>query len=311
MSADGQGGQGARGLYVAQARAAIAPPRSALAGLLAGAIVWGLIWYPYRVLDAAGVGGVPATTLTYLVALACSVPALVRMRRRISRPALLVTLGLAAGGCNLGYVVAMLGGEVMRVLLLFYLAPLWTVLLSRALLDERIDAAGAGVIVLALAGAFTMLWRGEPGAPIPAVRAEWIGLAAGMLFALGNVLARKAGDVPIEVKSFAVFAGVVCAGALLMGTGAAQPVVPASDATGLIVLLGLVLFAVNLAVQHGLAHTPANRAIVIFLVELAVAAASSWALAGELLGVREWVGGGMIVAASLLSGRIGATPANG
>ncbi len=311
MSADDQGGRGARGLYVAQGHAAIAPPRSALAGLFAGAIVWGLIWYPYRVLDAAGVGGVPATTLTYLVALACSVPALVRMRRGISRPVLLVTLGLAAGGCNLGYVVAMLGGEVMRVLLLFYLAPLWTVLLSRALLDERIDAAGAGVVGLALAGAFTMLWRGEALVPMPAVRAEWIGLAAGMLFAFSNVLARKAGDVPIEVKSFAVFAGVVCAGAVLIAAGAAEPVRPRADTIGSIALLGLVLFAVNLAVQHGLAHTPANRAIVIFLVELAVAALSSWALAGELLRAREWAGGAMIVAASLLSGRIGATPRHG
>lgn len=41
----------------------------AVAGLLTGALVWGLIWYPYRILRDAGIDGIPATTLTYAVAL--------------------------------------------------------------------------------------------------------------------------------------------------------------------------------------------------------------------------------------------------
>jgi len=301
------GGAAQRGLYVSHPGAASAAvPASALAGLLTGALVWGLIWYPYRVIESAGVGGVAATTLTYLVALLCAIPGLPRSRAVLAQPGALVVIGLAAGGCNLGYVLAMLGGEVMRVLLLFYLAPLWTLVLSRALLGERIDRAGFAVIVLAVAGAFTMLWPDAPGMPLPANRAEWIGLAAGALFALGNVVARKAAEVPIEVKSFAVFAGVVGGGAALLLGGAAPIAMPGAAASLLILLMGLVLFAVNLVVQHGLAHTPANQAIVIFLVELAVAAVSSWLLAGETLGAREWSGGAMIVAASLLSGRIGA-----
>jgi drug/metabolite transporter (DMT)-like permease len=43
---------------------------------------------------------------------------------------MLLLIALVAGGCNLGYVLATVHGEVMRVLLLFYLAPLWTVLLA-------------------------------------------------------------------------------------------------------------------------------------------------------------------------------------
>ncbi|GAB4172718.1 MAG: DMT family transporter [Rhodocyclaceae bacterium] len=299
------GGAAQRGLYVAHASGEMPVPPSALAGLLTGALVWGLIWYPYRVLDEAGLGGVAAAALTYLVALLCSLPGLPWRRVASGRLAVLAAIGLAAGGCNLGYVVAMLDGQVMRVLLLFYLAPLWTVVAARVLLGERIDAAGLAVIALAAGGAFTMLWRSELGLPVPRDRAEWIGLAAGALFALGNVLARKAADVPVEVRSFAIFAGVVVSAAGVLGTGGAPIALPGAAAAGMIVLIGVVLFAVNLAVQHGLAHTPANRAIVIFLVELAVAALSSWLLAGEALDARGWAGGAMIVAASLLSGRIG------
>ncbi len=36
----------------------------------------------------------------------------------------------------------------------------------------------------------------------------------------------------------------------------------------------------------------------------ALAAASSWFLAGEAMGPKEWLGGAMIVAASLFSGRL-------
>lgn len=276
------------------------------AGLLTGAIVWGLVWYPYRILAEAGVSGLVATTLTYLVAAAGLLPLWWRVRRPVPRIGLLVLIGLSAAVCNLGYVLAMLAGEVMRVLLLFYLSPLWTVALARLLLGERVDRAGAAVMALAFAGAVAMLWRPAAGWPLPAVAAEWIGLAAGFFFALTNVLARKLQDLPIETKSLAVFAGVVALGALALGVAPAPAAaLPTAPAWGLIVLVGLVLLSVNFAVLHGLAHMPANRAIVIFLFELVVAAVSSWLLAGEAMGAREWLGATMIVAASLFSGRVG------
>ena len=46
---------------------------------------------------------------------------------------------------------------------------------------------------------------------------------------------------------------------------------------------------------------PANRAIVILLFELVVAAAASYWLAGERLRPQDWIGGALIVVASLAS----------
>jgi drug/metabolite transporter (DMT)-like permease len=57
-------------------------------------------------------------------------------------------------------------------------------------------------------------------------------------------------------------------------------------------------------VQFGLAHTSANRAIVIMLSELVFAAASSYLLAFEHISWRDLVGGAMLVAAALYSGRL-------
>lgn len=282
-----------------------------LLGLLTGATVWGLLWYPYRVLQELGVDGLWASCLSYGVA---TLAATLLYRRRAFRreycTPLLLAITLAAGWTNLGYVLGILHGEVMRVLLLFYLAPLWTVFLARWWLNERLSAGGYAVVALSLAGAFCMLWRPEGGWPLPRTAAEWAGITAGMLFAVLNVLVRKASDLSLEVKSVAVFFGVfgISAAGILI-TGTTWPAAATNgDAAALWVAIGLILTATNLAVQYGLVHTPAARAVVLLLFELVIAGISSYVLAQEIMSLKEWIGGLLIITASLLSGWLEPAP---
>jgi drug/metabolite transporter (DMT)-like permease len=277
----------------------------AVAALLTGATIWGLIWYPYRALETGGLSGALATTLTYAVALVIGLALFHGKLRGARIDGWLVAIALSAAGCNLGYVLAMLHGQVMRVLLLFYLAPLWTVLLARLLLNERLNWLGAAVVAMSLLGAGIMLWHPALGAPWPRQGAEWLGLASGMLFALSNVLSRRAHHYSVELKSLAVFTGVIVVGAgyVLVAEPAALPHVE-PRVWLLVGLIGVVLLAINLVVQYGLAQVLASRAVVIFLFELVVAALASWWLAGEAMGPREWLGGTLIVAASMLSAKL-------
>jgi drug/metabolite transporter (DMT)-like permease len=279
-----------------------------VAGLIAGATAWGLVWYPLRLLETAGLAGPLAILIVFLCATLLGLPFTWRAMTEFRRGTLLFAgIGLAAGWANLAYVLGVIHGEVVRVLLLFYLAPLWTVLLSRLLLDERLSAAGYGVIALSLAGAMIMLWHAALGIPWPKNGAEWLGLSAGLAFACSNVLSRRAQVLSIEAKSLSVWLGVlVVAMAVLMveppDFGSALAALQVQ--WGWVGVLGIVLAAVTVAMQYGLTHTPANRAIVILLFELVVAAVAAWWLVDEVLTWREWLGGAMIVAASLLSGRM-------
>jgi drug/metabolite transporter (DMT)-like permease len=252
---------------------------------------------------------VHAAILTYAVAFCISVVVFsprLGIQWRQTRSWWLLAVAISAGGCNLGYVLATLHGQVMRVLLLFYLSPLWTVLLSRLLLGERLNGAGFAVIGLSFSGAMVMLWHPELGVPWPGGGAEWLGLAAGFLFALSNVLIRKTSELSIELKSTAVCLGVVLLGVLALPFAPGGGVAGAGSMEwGLVLVVGLVLLVINLVVQFGLTHVAANQAIVIFLFELVVAAISSWFLAGESMGGKEWLGGAMIVGASLFSGKVG------
>jgi drug/metabolite transporter (DMT)-like permease len=259
-------------------------------------------------LQAAGVGGALSSFLTYLFAL---LPALILFRNRRAQlrksPWLLMAIAVAAGVCNLGFVLAMIQGEVVRVMLLFYLAPLWTLVLGRLLLGERAGAVGYLVIALSVTGAIVMLWHPGGRWPLPYTVAEWLGLGAGMAFALTNVLSRKASDIDEAIKAGSVWAGVTLV-ALPVAILTEHPMqaLAAMDARTwlLVVLIALTLFCVNLIVQFGLARTSANRAIVIMLSELVFAAASSYFLAFEQIGWRDWLGGAMLVLAALCSGQL-------
>lgn len=279
-----------------------------VAGVLGGALVWGVIWYPFRVLQDAGVSGALATLIAYLLAMLCGAFMLPRVwRERSTFGGWALLLVLSAGWTNFGYVLAILHGEVMRVLLLFYLAPLWTILFSYWLLDERLNRYGYLVISLSFGGAVIMLWKPQLGVPLPNNLSEWIGMSAGMAFALSNVVSRRAAHLSVEAKSYSVWFGTALLTApLLWWQGGLQHQLLAIDAQAwpILGLLGIVLCAVSFAVQYALAYIPANRASVLFLFELVVAAVSSYFLAAEAMQLRDWLGAALIVSASLLSGRL-------
>ena len=279
--------------------------RTAVVSLVTGALIWGLIWYPYRILRDAGIDGILAPTITYSLAFVIGLAFFRRWTIGLTFSWPLLGLAIAAAGCNLGYVLAAMNGVVVRVLLLFYLAPLWTVFLSRLLLGERLNRFGVFVVFLSLAGAATILWEPGMSIPVPQTKADWLGLAAGFSFALFNVLSRYARDISIPTKSMVSFAGVAIVGAILLVFGWGKAVMPTTgSAWSLLAVVGLVLVTVNLIVQYGLVRIPANRAIVIMLSEVAFAALGAWLLAGEAIGLREWIGGAMIVTASLFSARM-------
>ncbi len=280
----------------------------AIAALLYSAISWGLFWYPFRLLEGWGVGGLAAIFIAYLLPLLgigwWYGKALWQVRRHWLW---LTVLGFASGWSNVGYVLGVLEGEVMRVLLLFYLAPLWTVLLAWVFLRERLSTLGWWVIVLSLGGAIVMLWQPQAGLPLPANVAEWLGLSAGMTFALSVVAGRHLGDAVSDwVKTVAVWLGV----AVLTGVGLLfypqqiTGMVYSWDAAWLLLGLAVAIALVTYAVQYGVARIPASQSSVIFLFELVVAAIAAYWLTHERMVLNEWIGAAMILTASLFSGRM-------
>lgn len=286
--------------------------------ILVGSSVWGIAWYPYRLLGVWGMSALVAQTLAAFVA-AVFVSLVYRKAFATLRfswvwPAIVLVGGLT----NVGFVWGVTHGHVMRVLLLFYLAPVWTALFAHLLLGERLTLAGTSLVLLALGGAGLMLWTPETGWPVPANAAEWAGLVAGAAFAANNVLMRRASQIQPgtrpEMRSWVLYVGGVAAGLLAIPFDPAATVEMAplsahmTPVAVMVVGLGVVLALTNITVQFGLARVPANRVALIMLFEIVVAAISSWLLAGEVLGMREFTGGVCITAAGALSGLLPENP---
>ncbi len=280
----------------------------AVFGLLFGACFWGTVWYFYRVLEAAGVSGIASSFYSYVIAAIMAGLMFARhWRGMFNLPKVIIWLGLVAGWTNLSYVLAVLDGHVMRVILLFYLSPLWTLILAHFWLQERTNLRGLAAIFLALLGAWIMLYNpsGKFGwLPIPHSQSDWYALSSGMGFALTNVITRKSSNLSIRAKSFAVWLGVIVVSLLclpLFGETLPMPSALTANNWLTLLLISFVLVFGTWLVQYGVTQIEANRASVIFLFELVVAAIASYYLAHEVMSLNERIGGSLIIVAALIA----------
>ena len=280
----------------------------AAAALLFNAFTWGVSWWPFRQLQAQGLHPLWATAVIYLlavIALTCWRPA--AWRELLGAPALWVLVA-AAGTTNATFNWAVTIGDVVRVVLLFYLMPLWTVLLAWLLLGERPSALALLRMLLALAGAAVVLWPPDGGMPLPRTLAEGLGVLGGISFALNNVMLRREAGRSGTARALAMFSGgAVVAGALAWALGAQGavpgPPMPALGWVAGVTAMGVLFLIGNLALQYGAAHLPANATAVVLITEVLFASASAVALGASVLSPPLVLGGALIIFAALLAAR--------
>lgn len=285
--------------------AAGAQPRAATAVLLAGAVLWGLNWLPLHHFAAAGLGGPSIAVASYGLVGALALPALWLQRaqwRDAKRQ--LALIALLGGWANAAFVDALVLGDVVRVMLLFYLAPVWGVLAGRLVLGEAIDRTRLVAIALAMGGAVVVLGAAAGHVGPPPGMADVLALSGGVAFALGNVATRAAGAMPLATKTAAIVIGCALLSALLLAADA--PATPDSAPWGQVLLYALTwLLLATAATQYGVSHMQAGRAAVLLLAELVAAVASATLFGAASPRLSDWIGGALIVAGGLVEVRGG------
>jgi drug/metabolite transporter (DMT)-like permease len=273
--------------------------------LLYSATLWGVLWYPLRLLNDAGVPGLWSTLVMFSAALAVGIwIALPRHRELRRQPVSLLGMAAANGWCNVAFVLAILDGSVVRVTLLFFLSPIWATLLARVFLQEHVSARGWRVLALAMAGALVMLWDPELGRPWPHSASDWLAISSGVAFALSNIFVRRMQGVALPIKTAAAWAGVAGMALLWITTSSAPlPQVAPEVWIGAAALGMGAILTMTFAVQYGVTHMPVHRSAIILLFELVAGAVSSQLLTDEVVLPREWIGGALIMLAGYFSAR--------
>ena len=271
--------------------------------LLFNAMVWGVTWIAFKALHRDGLHPLWSTAIVYggaLTVLLVTRPGGLRGLRR--NPHLLM-LALAAGVTNVGFNWAVTIGDVVRVVLLFYMMPVWSTGLAWWLLGERPTAAALVRMALALTGVVLVLYK--PGAlgGAPTGLADALALLGGFSFALTNTLLRRWRETPQAARATAMFIGGVGLSTALALALAVQPVPWSQASTWLPWAAALVVafLCVNLALQYGAARLPAQTTALIMLSEVVFASASAVLLGSAHPSAATWLGGALIMTAALLA----------
>jgi len=286
-----------------QRAAWLSAPWLPVAVLLFSSSMWGLSWLPLKAFAEHGLSGPLLAMLSYGLIGLIGLPWLWRERALwLNDKRLLLALVVLGGWGNAAFVSALVLGDVVRVMLLFYLAPVWSVLGGRIFLGESVSLRRAGAVALALIGAFVVV-GGFSVFDAPLSAADVLALTSGMGFAGNNIVSRAAQSMPTATKTVALCLGCALAALLMMaaGTGAPAPDMPSAGVIAALLaysLLGLALVIVTW--QWSVTRLEAGRSGVLAIAELLVAMLTATLIGDEVMLPREWLGAALIVAAAVL-----------
>ena len=285
------------------------PPQShglAVAALLLNALVWGVSWWPFQTLHTLGLHPLWATALVYGLCLVVVWALRPQAARGWRQHPWLWLLIFASGLTNVGFNWAVTIGDVVRVVLLFYLMPAWSILIAWWLLGDKPTRSAGVRLVLALAGVAIVLKKPDTPWPVPESTADALALMGGFCFALTNALLRKLHDSPEPARMLAMFGGGTLMATLTalvgvsLGLMAPMPVLSADWALP-VLLLSLAFLVGNLALQYGAAKLSAQTTALVMLSEIVFASLSAVWLGSAQLNANTLWGGSLIVCAALLS----------
>lgn len=264
---------------------------------------WGLTWLPLKALSDMGLDGMHLILIAFLSGALLLSPWLYKQyplwRQRI---AVMLAIAAVGGFANVAFQTAIYHGEVIRVMILFYMLPVWSVLGGWIFLKEKVDAARLITVGLCLFGAYIILdiqhtsWGGI----------SWIDVLAigsGMGLAATNILFRFTPDIPVASKVASTFVGcaVLIGFSLMVFTTAAT--LPENGAVPLAIAYGAFwLTLITLGTQWGVTQMEIGRSAIIIVMELVVAVASTALIFAAGLQLYEVIGGLMVISAAILEG---------
>ena len=275
---------------------------ASIAVALCGA-VWGVYWLPLRYLHELGLYSVWATAAFFVAALPPALLLAFVARREIAAQFhVFLWLALLNGLVFNLYSNAYAGTSVFNVLFLFYLSPIWSILIARFWFREKIGPARIACVAVGLGGLVLMLSK-DGDWPLPQNVADWMAIASGVLWAIVAIYVRKSAKIGAAANSAAFFfGGVVVAllSALLLSRDQ-MPSLPVVGASLPVVLAvaWLAWLPSQFLLFWGVRRISPVRTGILLMTELVSGVATAAWLSGDPITWQQAVGGALILAAGL------------
>ncbi|MFM9836355.1 MAG: DMT family transporter [Methylophilaceae bacterium] len=269
--------------------------------LLIGAAFWGFIWWPLKYFANSGLTGNLIGVTAYLIVGLVALPILWQQRKLwYAEKWLLLLIGIFFGVANITFTTALMKGEVVRVMLLFYLLPAWGALGGTLILKEKLSLLRYFTIALSLTGVFIIM-GGTAVFKTPFSMVDAMSLAAGFCLSATGIINKKAVKLPLASRTFVPF--IFCPPLALLGNYYVPTPMPEISLAMWVLLAAFAfiwLFAATAFSTYGFSKVEASRASILQVTELFVAIVTATLIGGEVLHTKEFIGGALIVVATIL-----------
>ena len=271
-------------------------------------VMWGLYWIPARYVEASIGAGVWGTVYVVIVACVVLAPAAWRYRTSLyaSNRYALISTGLGGASFAL-YAAGLLYGSVAVVVILYYLTPVWSILIARLWFKQETSLARYAAIAIGMVGIFLVLKGDNTGIPLPHEIGDWLGLGGGILWSIASTGMYRHSRLDAYSSNFIFSVGALLSAVLLafviegpsLETGHSIDYITGIPA---IIIIGVGWWAVALTAFLWAARFLEPTRLGIFMMTEVVAGAVSAALfASEPYGVLMMVGTFLVVAAGLMA----------
>jgi drug/metabolite transporter (DMT)-like permease len=277
--------------------------------------VWGIYWIPLRHLAAHGFTGAWANAAFFLTSLPPALVLAFIVRREVRANGARLLAVAAGNGCAFTlYSIAYTQTTVFNVLFLFYLSPVWTVLMTRFILKERVGRARLAAVAVGLVGLAIMLGNGG-GWPIPRNSGDWMALFAGVFWSVVAICIRRNPQVSAVANTVAFFFGGIlpALGFAFLLDGSRMPSFDAVHAAWpvLLAIAWVLWLPSQFTLFWGVSRISPVRTGILLMTELVSGVATAAWLSGDPISAQQALGGALIVAAGVgdvLANRESAAP---
>ena len=264
---------------------------------------WGLTWLPIKKLSEMGLDSMHLIFIAFVSGALLLSPWLYKQYPLWKKSiGFMLMIALAGGVANASFQTAIVHGDVIRVMILFYMLPVWSVVGGRIFLKEKIDTMRIVAVILCLSGAFIILdvwhtsWQGI----------TWIdalAMSSGMGLAATNILFRFTQHVPLLSKVSVMFIGCTMLIGISLTIFTPDTVLTDNGAIPWAMAYGaLWLTLITIGTQWAVTQMEAGRSAIIIVMELVVAVGSVALMTVAELKSHEMIGGLMVISAAILEG---------
>jgi drug/metabolite transporter (DMT)-like permease len=291
---------------------------------------WGLTWLPAKALLDMGLGSQHFIFFAFGGGALILLPFLWRQRAQwLPHSKYLFAIAIVGGFAYVSFQTAIARGDTVRVMILFYLLPIWSVLGGRFFLNESIDTRRILAMTLCIVGAALTLNLNPRTALFTLDWIDLLAMLSGVAFVGNNLLFRaseadsakseadsekgkalsvksgvssvKSAAIPLGSKVAAMYLGCALQIALSLLLFPTLDTLPHNGAITLAIVYGAIwITLLTFATQWAVTQMEVSRSAIIIVMELVAAVISTALLTAHDLAFHEYIGGLLVLGAALL-----------